>query len=68
MVANYYCAEQWLIFCRCVVVATFMGTEHIEDSGGETTSKLIIALIVIAVITALILEFLAFRLRKRAPG
>jgi hypothetical protein len=42
--------------------------ELLEDSGGDTSSKVMIALIVIAIITALILEYLAFRLRTKLPG
>ena len=48
-----------------VVITVFKGAELLEDSGGETVYKLLIALIVIAIITALILEYLAFRLRTK---
>ncbi|CAB3984117.1 Hypothetical predicted protein [Paramuricea clavata] len=52
-----------LILVIFVVVTLFKGTELLEDSGGDTSSNVMIALIVIAIITALILEYLAFRLR-----
>ena len=49
------------------VVTMFKGADLLEDSGGDTVGKVIIALIVIAIITALILEYLAIRLRKKKP-
>jgi hypothetical protein len=51
-----------------LVVTVFKGAELLEDSGGDTASKVLIALLVIAIIMALILEYLAFRLRVKKTG
>ena len=56
-----------LLLVIFVVVAVFQGAELLEDSGGDTVRKVLIALIVIAIITALVLECLAFRLEKKRP-
>ncbi|XP_046846356.1 ferric-chelate reductase 1-like [Xenia sp. Carnegie-2017] len=54
-----------IILFVLVMVQLYEGGELLEDSGGDVSSKVLIATIVIAIITALIFEYLSLRLRAK---
>lgn len=54
-----------LIVVLMAVVTVFKGADLLEEDGGDVASKILIALLVFGLITALVLEFLAYRVRTQ---